>query len=589
LLTDAILKYGYYVQKLTFVRDGQHLLNVKIIDAAAVVIAELDRDYDITTTHADGFRRDTDGDGLPDLVEAAIGLDALESNWNFDSDGNGWSDFDEWLRSADIDPVTGLPRDSDEDGWSNFDENLRGTNPNDDPLAEKRFKDYPAARRLYEVESVVDGDLNATATVAGMTWSHVRADDINGQQYYDSKKLLTVEEITSAGQDPAVVPARSQITVADNALATGQLPVLRLPAGDSMVVTALHEQGATTQVYKHWLYRSADMTPLQFYQTQGAGSWNTADEWKEAYLTYLQNGLLVTNALIVNLQYSTMAVTLLEAFISHEARLYHSDHASIQLFGNDASPINGELIKASEDALINYIGISSTFDDLLDTIKALTVKGQPLFDLENWVVQQLSSVIDNVRTDQSVAEKFIKSFDVNTLGCYVEQSYLDQLAEPGNETLLADFNLECPDYYTVADLQALYAADQQRLYLLRLLLIPDGYAQYQLDQLVATPTLHDMIADTDSDGSINREELFFPLIDITLPWLDDRDGDGIADGDDACPFDPENLCSNTPVLPFVITTDSVVVYEPATGESFVLISYVLDKPANEDVIIYYQT
>ncbi|MFC1589119.1 hypothetical protein ACFL3P_02495 [Pseudomonadota bacterium] len=607
LLTGATLKNGYYVHELTFVSDAE--LNVTIKDAGTDIVSPQARSYTIASTHPDGVRRDTDGDGLPDLVEIAIGLDALDSDWQHDSDGNGWSDFDEWIRSTDIDPVTGMPRDSDADGWSDFDEALRGTNPNDlhptiTPAddselyhqAVKRFKDFPTARRLYEVESVIDGTLTATPAVADMTWSQVRADDINGQQYYDSTKLLIDSEIFNVGLNPLMLPGRTRQQIAGDALLSNQLPIIRVPVGDSMVITALHEKTPITQVYKFWLNRSADLTPLQFYQDQGAGSWNTAEEWKTAYINYL-NGLVIARPIIVNLDQSTVAVALLEAFISHEARLYNNSYAGIQLFGNDASPINSALIKATEDALVDYVGVSSTLDDLIGTIEALVLNAEPLFELKNWVLQELNSPTDNVRTDKTVAEKFIKSFDESAFPCYIEQTYLDQISVQGAETEMAEFNAECPVYQVVADpqlsyaeqLQANYAIDQQRLYLLRLLLIPDGYVQYQLDQLAATPTLHEMTADTDSDIAINKEELFHPLIDITLPWLADRDGDGINDGLDVCPFDPENLCSLTPALPSLITTDSVTVHEPATGESFVLISFVLDKPSDNDVTVYYQT
>jgi hypothetical protein len=766
LLIEATLTNGYFVQKLTFVSSAT--LNVTIKDAGAVVISEQNRSYTINPTHKDGVRRDSDGDGLPDVVEAVIGLDALESDWQHDSDSDGWSDFDEWLRSGDIDPDTGMPRDSDDDGWSDFDEILRGTNhldpepqidgavigdpqpgdpltipemrfctaddvfyfnlkfensadelifgigadnsvftsitevirvnfdqngevtrqepivrtsstpPNDrwqdgpitdftiEPLAagqfhvygsvpvganpflpgdevktvtirylnadsntvydyygptpvsgdiadcqqqvtpsvtnselveqqRLRFKDFPSARRLYEVESIINGSLNPTPAVAGMVWSQVRADDINGQQYYDSKKLLTDDEINLVSLDPQAFPGRARQVIADQALLADLLPDIRVPAGDSMVITALHEKAHLTQVYKHWVNRAADLTPLQFYQDHGAGTWNTAEEWKTAYINYL-SGLVVPHIFAGDIEQSTVAVSIMEAFISQEARFYNN-YAAIQLFGNDANAINGELINTSEDALVSYIGVRSSFDDLMAVVNTLIENGQPLFDIRNWVLQVLNSPVDNERTDQSIAERFIKSFDEDALDCFIEQEYLDQLNFPGNDTALAEFNSDCLVFHVVTDpqessaaqLQAYYAADQQRLYQLRLLLIPDGYAQYLLDQGTATPTLHDMAADTDSDDASNKEELFRPLADVTLPWSDDRDLDGINDGADPCPFDPENLCSQTPVLPSVITTDSVTVHEPETGETFVLISFILDKPSDEDVTIYYQT
>lgn len=83
---------------------------------------------------------DSDGDGIPDLVEAELGLDPFTADLDRDSDHDGWSDFDEWLREGDT-------TDADGDGWSDRDEGWRGTDPT---TAESR----PAAERLYQVEVI---------------------------------------------------------------------------------------------------------------------------------------------------------------------------------------------------------------------------------------------------------------------------------------------------------------------------------------------------------------------------------------------------------------------------------------------------
>jgi len=598
LLSSTNLVNGYYVKSVPLIHDGTYNLTIKITDTNLNLLAEVSRVYIISSDHADGFRRDTDGDGIPDLVEAEIGLDVEDSDFDHDTDGDGWSDFDEWLRADDIDPITGMPKDSDNDGWSDFDESLRLTNPLDaeptiSPEADqtvdselyiqavKRYKDFPTARRLYEVESLISGTLTATATAQGMLWSQVRADSVNGLQYYNSQKLLTDEEITKVNLPVNSLPDRLRDFSSQDALANNLVPSLRLPAGDSMVVSAIHQIAPITQVYKHWIHRSDDLTPEQFYVANGAGTWNTAQEWKTSYIQFLQNGLVVNKILAVDLAQSTANVGLLEGFISHEARLYDGKYVDIQLFGNDASPIDSKLIDETEQTLVKLTASPTAFDDLYDSIVALTASGQPLYETKNWAVSVLSNNPGNIRSDRILAAKFIKSFDEETLGCYVEQAYLDQLAADGG---MDAFLIECPTYYTTESLTMLYAEDAQKLYLLRLMLFPDGLYQSGLE-----PTLTMMAEDSDGDTLTNRQEMFRPLVDVTLPWLSDHDGDNIADADDMCPFDAENLCSSTPTLPVLYTTDSVIVYEPSTGESFVLISFTLNKPALEDVVIRYKT
>jgi len=184
---DAAVQGGYLVvHTLHLVRDDTHTVNATLKAPGGQTIASTARSYTIASSHPDGFRRDSDGDGVPDLVEAEIGLDPQSDDWTLDTDGDGWSDFDEWLRRYCLDddrvpdPSVGLacldgegnPVDADLDKWSDFDEKLRRTRP-DDPEPSlvpetgetvasetfleriRSFKDFPKARRPYEVERIV--------------------------------------------------------------------------------------------------------------------------------------------------------------------------------------------------------------------------------------------------------------------------------------------------------------------------------------------------------------------------------------------------------------------------------------------------
>lgn len=75
---------------------------------------------------------DSDGDGVPDFVEIANGLDPILSE--DDADGDGFSDFMELMVGTAPDDAGDFPlsrsQDSDGDGYSDFAEQLAGTDPN---------------------------------------------------------------------------------------------------------------------------------------------------------------------------------------------------------------------------------------------------------------------------------------------------------------------------------------------------------------------------------------------------------------------------------------------------------------------------
>lgn len=100
---------------------------------------------------------DVDGDGIPDKLEPGLGLNPLVAE--LDANLNQLDDFDELIRgAATIIPEVPAPDflDSDGDGWSNYDETLRQTATNDPEI-------FPAALNLQTVELRRAGTLSETA------------------------------------------------------------------------------------------------------------------------------------------------------------------------------------------------------------------------------------------------------------------------------------------------------------------------------------------------------------------------------------------------------------------------------------------
>ncbi|MDH3265999.1 MAG: hypothetical protein OEM25_03445, partial [Gammaproteobacteria bacterium] len=151
---------AYYTATLYLATTGEYVVTARL-QGATVDTTEV-RNYSLNIP-VGKERRDTDGDGIPDVVEVDMGLNPFEDDWMADKDGNGWSEFDEWLRRFCLDPGTlqpldagpdcldtnGVPLDSDNDNWTDFDEILRGTNHNDpEPLITPQVAAPPASQKI---------------------------------------------------------------------------------------------------------------------------------------------------------------------------------------------------------------------------------------------------------------------------------------------------------------------------------------------------------------------------------------------------------------------------------------------------------
>ena len=82
-------------------------------------------------------RKDCDNDGIPDLVESQLGLDALTADASRDTDGDGFSNLEELVYGSDFNDPNGKPLDTDLDGtpdaaethWRLTDPNMKDSRP----------------------------------------------------------------------------------------------------------------------------------------------------------------------------------------------------------------------------------------------------------------------------------------------------------------------------------------------------------------------------------------------------------------------------------------------------------------------------
>ncbi len=299
--------------ELQLATGGDHVVEAWS-SQAGVLSPPVTKAFRLNLVAADSAR-DADGDGIPDVVEAAIGLDPRTADLDRDSDGDGWSDFDEWLRSERA--SGGAPTDTDGDGWSDLDETWRGTNPED---ADSR----PAARRLYGVEAVTtialfedaDGrtplDARGAIAVQDVYWSDLECRDARGDAV-SCGPTLAVAEHFDFGHDVTLRTAIDQPAVF-------RAQVWR--AGE-----------ATSFVEKAFAPGAADVAPADATAALNASNpeWRAAEEWKAAFISLLGDRLVEERALELS-PTSGIVAALLEEVVAWQAGL----DGDLVLFGLDA-------------------------------------------------------------------------------------------------------------------------------------------------------------------------------------------------------------------------------------------------------------
>ena len=289
------------------------------------------------------YRRDSDGDGVPDLVEAAWGMDPFDSDLTVDRDGDGWSDLDEKLRGTNPDSAASVPADLDGDGWSDWDEERRGTNP-EDPSSR------PSARRLWEVELLL----------AGTAW----LDDESTEPHPDAGTVTVTDS--------------SWELLAEVATDLLVWPALRVPIGRPLIVVARPEPAATAlSNLKGWVTSVPDVTSADIAAVldSSEAKWTTAAGWKADYNAAL-SGALVQDRDVALGPSSGVGVALVEAVVAWQAGL---ESGAPVLLGEPDGPMPLDAVAAAA----TYPG---GLDGLQVDLAALAQAGEPLDGLTAMVV-----------------------------------------------------------------------------------------------------------------------------------------------------------------------------------------------------------
>ncbi len=575
---------------LFFARSGEHRLEAWAeggADSSEVVAATFRIQPPAGADKEAWQRRDTDGDAIPDLVEIPLGLDPLAPSLARDADNDGWSDFDEILRASDPARADSRPRDTDNDGWSDFDEKVRGTDPDDKPLLDTDgdripdtpfFPDRPAATRLYEVEYLVDGAVYPAvdATERQRFMGRLTARDLHWRLLYDQDRLPSGAALEAIGMAEDRLPERFRATTAARMLEKGQLPPLRLPAGEPLVLRAvrLDRDGDGVEdrwdncpnianagqadadgdgvgdacaagpgeppalwVVKGWLPAAADAGPAGFagwLAAQGK-QWPVADDpgttaaaWLELYTAYLAD-VLVQRVPVRLDPASGLGIALVEGLLHWFSGM--SDGTRI-LLGNGIAADQGRAVETLRNTLAGAdpAGLMGGIDRLHSALLDQASDTGPLAPFRELVFGYYA------HPERVAAASTTEAAYRAARGDHLPPDLAALLSLPVRLPQAGDG--------TVGDgtVPPEVLAEIQAVYLARLLVVA-GPAVLDDAPAGRRQALLDPLADYDGDGLANLLELAAadPRA-VSDPTAEDTDGDGIVDGKDRCAADPMDLC-----------------------------------------------
>ena len=425
------------------------------------------------------FRRDSDGDGLPDSVEAELGLNPF-ANTIPDSDGNGWNDFDEYMRDYNL-------ADSDGDGWSDWDETvLRETDPNN-PTACADTATRPTATSLYGVEYTLStpatksGDLEPIPQI-----QRASLVDIRSQKRYDSLLLSQGGDTLVDGDNATLRLCDTTESIYKKSLINGNVPTMRAPADIPLIARVRYFkklENDSSIIHKTWVPSRSAITLQEYLASEEFATLPedfTASKFTDGYIEYLKAHLMVNRSLELS-EEESINVSLIEAAMA--TRIESSDdNDSTRLLGHPDFAPSINLYNNTMHAVSQKSGRSANnlFRDLVKLAKNSAVKEK--------AADQLKSCDSNETKELCLAK-------------FIQHKY--------SPTFTYQLSL--------------------------ITIVP--FADAESNNTVYNPS-----DDTDKDGIKNSDEVL--PVKFTNPLNPDNDNDGVVDSKDACPTDSEDMCIN---------------------------------------------
>ena len=616
----------------TFIENGAYTLEVELL-RGGILTTSAEMIYTVVSDHPLGKKRDTDNDGIPDIVEAELGLNALSEDSDYDRDGDGWGDIDTYIRcgvvtQAEIDAQPEADRctalnDDDNDGWSNFDEELRGTRIDDPEAAlssaygatdsqayyqeQQRYRQFPAARRLYEREYLIQqSDVPAQLI-------DLQATTFSGDPIWNVADLISTEELIDAGLGIGdVEPELITATVA-SVMQSTLIPEFRAPAASGVFLRG--ESVSSLRTSMTYLPPVGDASFVEFSaDPDAAGDWTSASEWRDNLVKWLGKELVIAGSPGLH-DSTTLSLLMLEQALRDEAD--EREEGRLLELGNgerpapwlddwlsehrerfpvtEPEPFTGTCFFRGDTFFADGCEISVTpFAKLILAVQS-SLEGALTSDsatVQQWIADipvtgEEYAIPGNAPATLPLSDWLsyqLYNAETDTLeGCQVSTEYLAELQDDAER--LAEFEAECPLYYTEEDTTAALVAQTNMRHRLRLALLPEG-----LQKLAADATLGEYDADSDNDGLNNRDELrLFDTDSVALPWVADSDSDGLDDIIDQCPADPSNTCygdrrNNT----IALETSETQMFQRLNGDSSAIVAVQLERPALADVCVVYE-
>jgi ELWxxDGT repeat protein len=524
-VNDVNASHSLYISK-----NGTHVLQYRLRDVSSIFnVASF-------TINNNDIKRDSDGDGIPDIVEAELGENPLEVE-----NVKGWSKFDKYLRNNDL-------NDSDNDGWSDFDEEvLRGTD---------KYKDVskPTATTLYGREYKVqshaeENDVNKTSLY------RVSLVDILANTLYDSQKIETLNQSEEYyNKEISVATA----TVLTNMLQQGTIPKIRIPAQNPVVERVRENNASNSWVGKTFIKSLPDASVKEYYEAFKNDD-NVTDvnlsSFANGYIEYLKKELVHTKDITVD-NNSSLRVSMMESALRSRV----DDNKTLLLGHPD--------IAYNQQARVN-------------TLTALHYREQSF----NMLFEDLKSLSEEYPLDLSGLNEYLHQDDNTT-----ELQLADFMQNRLSDTDKYRVSLMTIVDFDTADMQANENSSNSVMDPTK---NSDNDTLSNSNEVLRVAFSDPLVADSDGDGILDDSD---PCVNdaknecLNNPVsVEDSDSDGVVDSVDNCPFDANTLQADKDGdgIGDICAKRGIVITHPRTnltlllGEAYTFAAKITDGSQNQ--------